>query len=192
MKPLNDIANIENDRQAKEKLNIIHMYNSGGGWWKAYEWSAWLIKTFSYTEEVRAKTKDKRKLQVQLIDDKENGGKFYAVGFMTDSLDKFIPNRQNYEMRENNELFMTIELPKNSDNTEMTYEQMKKEFEEWKKTVPAKANETKNTERVQTLQTPVRLTDIMTEILRWQIEQKTPMENIQFISDIKAKLTLLI
>ena len=39
---LTDILEIEKDRKEEKNWDIIHLFKTGG-FWSAYEWSAWLI-----------------------------------------------------------------------------------------------------------------------------------------------------
>ena len=42
MAKLSEVFNIERDRQDKDKWNKIHLFKMGD-FYRAYEWSAWLI-----------------------------------------------------------------------------------------------------------------------------------------------------
>lgn len=59
MAVLTDVFTTESDRQESEKWNKIHLFKMGD-FWRAYEWSAWLIAAITYNEQVRMATKDRR------------------------------------------------------------------------------------------------------------------------------------
>lgn len=63
MAKLADILFIERERKEKERWNEIHLFTTGG-FYSAYEWSAWLTSVISYNDEVRKQSKDRMPLAV--------------------------------------------------------------------------------------------------------------------------------
>ena len=187
MGKLSDILTIEKDRMTTDKWNVIHLFNEGA-FWHAYEWSAWLIKTVAYPV-------GELKVTHKQISNSETTCAF--VGFRIASLDKFIPNRLN-EVHSNSRIDITIELPQKEDGFVSTFEEMQKAFETWKQEQPLKTeDENKNNGgkqqgTSQRVMAPSKLTEIMAQILAWPVEQKTPLECINFISDIKRQLAAII
>ena len=57
MAKLADILFIERERNEKERWNEIHLFTTGG-FYSAYEWSAWLTSVISYNDEVRKQSKN--------------------------------------------------------------------------------------------------------------------------------------
>ena len=68
-----------------------------GDFYRAYEWSAWLISVITYNDKVRNQTRDRRPLKIshkQLVNSPTT---FCFVGFPIKSVEKFIPTRENFE-----------------------------------------------------------------------------------------------
>jgi len=200
MAKIADILKIEQDRQEPEKWNVIHLFKEGP-FWHGHEWSAWLIKVVCYTEAVREQTKDKKVLRVIHKQISKNEATYVFVGFQIKSLEKFIPQRQSFSQPDDDHIDITIELPTPSDGTELNYERLQQAFEKWKSEQPIKTDDNTQSETVSVParsghphheMAPRRLTEIMSDILAWPIEQKTPLECINYISDIKQQLAALL
>lgn len=56
MAELKDIFALEAEREMPESWNKIHLYKVGD-FWRAYEWSAWLVAVITYNDEVRMQKK---------------------------------------------------------------------------------------------------------------------------------------
>lgn len=57
MAKLEDVFVVEAERRESEKWSKIHLFKMGD-FWRAYEWSAWLIAVITYNEKVRMTTRD--------------------------------------------------------------------------------------------------------------------------------------
>ena len=103
------IAAIEYDRLRKEPENwnkvILHRE---GKFYRAYEWSAWIISVISYTDAVRMQTKDRHPLAVTRIKIATSEQTFCKVGFPFKSIEKFCPNRQGFDGIENDHITFRI------------------------------------------------------------------------------------
>ena len=98
MAKLADILFIERERNEKERWNEIHLFTTGG-FYSAYEWSAWLTSVISYNDEVRKQSKDRMPLAVSRnpIASSE-GDTFCRVGFPIKSVAKFIPTYTDFKI----------------------------------------------------------------------------------------------
>lgn len=149
---LREILAIEQDRKEKEKWNVIHLHKTGG-FYSAYEWSAWLIAVISFNDEVRMRTKDRLPLAVSRYKLAGTEETFCKVGFPLKSVDKFIPQRTDFKTDEDTHLIFTIELPKQTDDNEVTYERIKDAVDKWRDAHPVKERNTK-TKKSESAPTP--------------------------------------
>lgn len=193
MAKLADILTIERDRQEPDKWGMIHLFKTGS-FYTAYEWSAWLTAVISYNDEVRKLSKNRMTLTVTRNAIASNEGEtFCKVGFPLKSVDKFIPQRTNFEAIDDNHLVITIPLPQPNDGTEITYERLAEAVEKWKDEHPIKTNKEKQPSR----QEPVTVTatgnvGIIAQILSYPLSERTPLENFQFINSLKQQIAQIL
>ena len=131
MASLSEVFNLEVNRKEPKEWNKIHLFKMGD-FWRAYEWSAWLIAVITYNDEVRMATKDRRPLQVTRMNRTDIEDTYCFVGFPIRSLDKYIPTRENFEGSDDKHVVVTITLPKTNDGSEITYERLSDGFNKWK------------------------------------------------------------
>ena len=111
------------------------------------------------------------------------------------SLDKFVPNRLKLETIDDKQMDIEIELP--HDDTPLTYERLKKAFEDWKgQQKLSKKDDDDEIEKPQKPRQPHQqattiLTDIEAQLLAWPLEQKSPLDTIRFVADIKAQIAAI-
>ena len=205
MAKLADILPIEHDRHEPEKWNVIHLFKTGT-FYSAYEWSAWLTAVISFNDEVRMQTRERQPLSVtrNTIASAE-GETFCKVGFPIRSVDKFIPNRTDFTPIDDSHLTITIELPQPTDGSEVTYERLSEAFEKWKESQPIKKPKDKDEttdapKPAATKNTTTRPATIMTsgqpglisQIMAYPLDQRTPIENIEFISSLKQQIASIL
>lgn len=123
MASLSEVFNLEVNRKEPKEWNKIHLFKMGD-FWRAYEWSAWLISVITYNEEVRMATKDRRPLQVTRMNRTDIEDTYCFVGFPIRSLEKYIPTRENFEGIDDKHVVVTITLPKTKDGSEIIYERL--------------------------------------------------------------------
>lgn len=139
---LREILALEHDREDKEKWNVIHLHKTGG-FYSAYEWSAWLVAVISFNDEIRMRTKDRLPLAVSRYKLAGTEDTFCKVGFPLKSVDKFIPQRKDFKA-DDNHLIFTIELPQPKDGSEVTYERLKESIDKWREDHPIKERNSKS------------------------------------------------
>jgi hypothetical protein len=202
MAKLADILPIERDRQEPDKWNVIHLFKTGT-FYSAYEWSAWLTAVIAFNDEVRMQTRERQPLSVtrNTIASSE-GETFCKVGFPIKSVDKFIPNRMDFQPIDDSHLTITIAMPTPPDGSEMTYERLSEAFEQWKESQPIKKpKEKEETTDDQKPATATRSTQtrpsatiapspsgLISQIMAYPLDQRTPLENIEFISSLKQQI----
>ena len=197
MPKISEIFGIERDRKDSQKLNIIHLFKEGS-FYHAYEWSAWLLVTFAYTETVRMTTSDRKPLNVTHNKIKDSKDTIAFVGFPLRSLEKFIPqDRQvSFTPINDNQIDIAIEIP--AEFGEVSEERMQKMVEEWKSETPAKdPKESRAEKRDKTTDTPQQalplpkgsgLISIVSQILSYPLEKKSPIEAFEFLSELKRQV----
>ena len=205
MAKLADILPIERDRQEPEKWNVIHLFKTGT-FYSAYEWSAWLTAVISFNDEVRMQTRERQPLAVtRNTIASADGETFCKVGFPIRSVDKFIPNRMDFTPIDDSHLTITIELPQPTDGSEVTYERLSEAFEKWKESQPIKKPKDKDettdaTKPSATKNTTTRHATIMAsgqsgliaQIMSYPVDQRTPIENIEFIISLKQQIASIL
>lgn len=179
-------------RQDAESQNKIILHKDGK-FYHVYEWSAWLLKTLVCTEELQRERGDAKMLQVNRFVTKS--GEYVLVGFPLESVSKYIPEYDDLQEMEGGDLSITITL--SDDMQQLSTEQLLTMFEEWKQNQPVKEGR-KSTREIHagSSQTPTLARSgvfaIISEVLSYPVEQKTPAENIEFISKMKQSIVALL
>ena len=125
-----DILEAERKRPTAADFDVVHMYKTGQ-FYTAYDWSAWIISVISYTDAVRMQTKDRYPLAVTRIKIATSEQTFCKVGFPFKSIEKFCPNRQDFEGVENDHITFRIPLPQPQDGTEITFDRLSEAVDKW-------------------------------------------------------------
>ena len=204
MAKLADILFIERERTEKERWNEIHLFTTGG-FYSAYEWSAWLTSVISYNDEVRKQSKDRMPLAVSRnpIASSE-GDTFCRVGFPIKSVAKFIPTYTDFKILDDSHMLITISLPTPTDGSEITYERLEKAFNEWKESQPIKQPKERKPPDKQKTTVCASHTDtaiaiavnvkggIITQIMQYPLSDRTAMENFDFIKSLQQQIASII
>ncbi len=196
MAKLADILTIERDRQEQEKWGMIHLFKTGS-FYTAYEWSAWLTSVISYNDEVRKQSKTRMPLTVTRNKIATTGEEtFCKVGFPLKSVDKFIPLRTGFEPIDDSHIIITIELPQPTDGSKITYERLVEAVDKWKEAQPIKTTKEKKPvgEATKTVvhSPPTGQGGIIAQILSYPLSERTPLENFQFISNLKQQISIIL
>ena len=194
MASIAEIFEIEKDRQDSAKWNVIHLFKEGS-FYHAYEWSAWLVSEVAYNDEVRQQTQDRKPLSVTHKRVKNTDGTFAFVGFPLNSLDKYIPQscQMDFKAVSDTQLDIYIELP--TDLGELDEETISAKVEEWKQLFPVKEDKKKQkgdqAQQQQLSQRPMGMAGICSQVLAYPLEKKSPVEVVDFVSDLKRQLAAL-
>ncbi len=176
MAQLKDIIEVENSRNGD--TTSIHLF-AEGMFYRAYEWSAWLC--CRYVNEFKV---TRREL-------KNGGGSVVFIGFPVTSLSKFLPEGVDVEQDEGR---VTLRLPQGS-HAELEDGTAAEAFANWKNSIPAVPQQRKTNFRDELRNNPDneprRMSDIMMSILAFQVEQKTPLECMAFIAELKSNISRL-
>lgn len=117
------IAAIEYDRLRQEPgtWNKVILHREGK-FYRAYEWSAWLIKTVVCTEAFQKERGDAKPLSCHR--QKNKSGEFAMLGFPVESISKFIPTHKDmYPLPDSpDDIGIEIDIPLQGDET---YDQLR-------------------------------------------------------------------
>lgn len=194
MAELKDIFAREAEREVSESWNKIHLYKVGD-FWRAYEWSAWLIAVITYNDEVRMKTKDRKPLHVTRMRRTDvEGATYCSVGFPIRSLEKFIPQRENFESEGDLHAVVTITLPQPSDGSAITHERLAEAVERWKETIVIK--QSTSSRKKATPDVPHSEArdgvGLLSKIMAYPLEERSSLENMQFIRYLKDQVIAIL
>lgn len=134
MAKLEEIFEIESERHEPEKWRQIHLFKMGD-FWRAYEWSAWLIAVITFNDTVRMATKDRKPIHVTRMARTDTEGSYCFVGFPVRSVEKYIPERENFESVTDKHVVITITLPQPTDGSELSEERFQDAINQWKETI---------------------------------------------------------
>ncbi len=179
-------------REDAESWNKIFLHKDGK-FFRAYEWSAWLIKTLVCSEAFQKERGDVKILAANRYVTKK--GEYVSVGFPLESLSKYMPNYENvdFETIEDYATF-TVEMPNEED---VTYEALQAAFMEWKQSLPEKDTRggqkvSHSTARVDSEGSRVGMFQILSQVMSYPLESKTPSDNAEFIASLKRQLAALL
>lgn len=179
-------------REDAESWNKIFLHKDGK-FFRAYEWSAWLIKTLVCSEAFQKERGDVKILAANRYVTKK--GEYVSVGFPLESLSKYMPNYEDvdFETIEDYATF-TVEIPNEED---VTYEALQAAFMEWKQSLPEKDTRggqkaSRSTARVDSEGSRVGMFQILSQVMSYPLESKTPSDNAEFIASLKRQLASLL
>lgn len=174
-------------RKDNDNLFKLHLYLDGE-WWRAYEWSAYLLWSFpnGLDEKERLKSTHKK------VNKTEDGIIFN--GIKLSSFAKYLPcidiDDKSVLIEDGH---MVIDVSKQYSDKDITLESYENIFKEWKSKTPYKETTNKqksviNSDNVNELSVMA----IMQKVLGYPIEDRTPLQNTNFISELKQELSKLI
>lgn len=185
MAKLAEILEMESKRDGEEGFRVVRLF-AEGNFYRAYEWSAFLA--CRYINPFNASRRADK-----------DGGSHVMIGFPLGSLSKFTPDGATVVENEDNSVDMSLPvslLPEGLD-----VEAMKKEFENWKGSVPLKESEKKPSLAAElraagspeaSSPSPMRMMDVMRLVLSFPVERKSPMECMAFLAEIKQHLAKIL
>ena len=172
MAKLTEILTEERKRDTAEEKRQIHLF-ADGKFYRAYEWSAWLCCTYINQFKVT-------KRQIQSVD-----APMLFIGFPQTSIEKFSPEGVKPQVVTEGHLLLTLpEIMIKGIDT------MPDDFIHWKETIPL--SEAKEKPQPVLANRPVSLTGVMKQVLQYKVEQHSPVECMQFVSDLQRQLVELL
>lgn len=181
---MNQLELIEKEtRNNDNTLFHIYLYNEGD-WWRAYEWSAYLCTHINMTDGLILKPTHKN------LKGSDNGIIF--TGLKLSSFKKYF---KNYDIPTITDGIIEIDVTNNIINNEnINIDNYKTILNEWKFSVPIKEkirNEISNN-IVNKENDKITINDLLKIIINYPLENKSLLESVRFISDLKKLSTDLI
>ena len=176
MAQLTEVLRIEQQRQSVEDYLVIHLFQEGT-FYRAYEMSAWL--SFRYIKQFKA---THRQLKAE-------GESLVLIGFPITSLERYLAE-SNHEIINSEEKRVDIKINQEYLKEYQDIEQLHEDYQNWKACVPIKKTEKKeeNSFKVNHLSAFGVAENLLDRILKYPLEQKTPLECMLFLSEIKQIL----
>ena len=195
MASLTEVFAIESDRATSDKWNKIHLFKMGD-FWRAYEWSAWLISVITYNDAARQATKDRKPIYVTRMKRTDIEGTYCFVGFPVRSLEKYIPTRENFESIDDKHVVVTITLPQPTDGSELNEELLVTAVNQWREGIELKKKkkdkaDSSADDSMAGNQHPTG-NGILSQIMAYPLSERTALENIQFIQSLKQQVATIL
>ena len=192
MAQMKEIMETEKQRGTLELCRTAHLYREGN-FMRAYGWSAWLfvkhVNDFKVTNRVI----------------KALGEAVPMIGFPPASMEKFTPQDAQVNLHQDGSMSVVLPSEVIPESTDLAA--LAAEYEEWCKTLPITESKSSKKERESpfddapitdtntnaiTKKQPITLTGIIQRILAYPLEQKSPMECMTFLSEIKKQISAII
>lgn len=179
-----EIIALETARQEESQLNVIHLLKEGD-FYRAHDWSAWLMSAYPIVENL-----DK---PLKVLAKKLKDGYVDAwIGFPASSLGKYIPNDGSIEFKavSDNQLDVTIQLPA---DVEKDFESMNKMKEDWKASlaITVKKQARENREIQEQAPRIIRFSDIISSLISLPIEDMSPRDAWDYLRDLRRQVTAM-
>jgi hypothetical protein len=164
-----------------------------GKFYHAYNQSAWLVKQFVCTEALQRQRGDAKMLQASRYPSKN--GEYVMLGFPVESLSKYIPAYESARKMEEGD---DMEIVTQADFGDASQADLQQQYEAWAAELPVKEKRGKAMTEVSHSdgEAPAiarsGLFGIMQQLLAYPVEQKTPAENIAFISQLRQQAAELL
>lgn len=193
MKPILEIKRIE-ERKDEKELFYIKIHNEGG-WYRCYEWSAYLAHMY------KNESNQQLKLNKNLYKNITEG--LLSVGIPAASLKKYldVTEKDLIPIEEEDNVFL-LDVRDKFEKDGFTIENYIKKLNEIKKSIPFETKKTKTDETSKAKETNNKqintsndftknlFRNICFEILRYPIEKAKTEENALFIRKIKDDISL--
>lgn len=180
-------------REDQNSWNKIYL-NHDGQFFHAYNWSAWLVKTVVCTEEMQRARGDNKPLTTSRCPTKDS--EYVITGFPVASIGKFIPEYKSMFPVPDGDGDVIIEVGLPSELSGLSFEQLKELYSKWVNGLPVKEKKQRKEQIVngggQSPQAREGLFCILSQVLSYPVERKSPVENAEFISDLKSKVAKLL
>ena len=176
MAAITEILEFESSREGLETRRVIHLFQEGS-FYRAYEWSAWLMCRFLHEFKVTHRRMKGIEQSVTLI------------GFPVTSLSKWVTD--DIDRHDVSDKHIILTLPEEAFTDMGDEEKTAEAFVEWKSNQPSVEKAPK--QAASTAQQPpvMSLSMIAQRIMSFPIEARSPLECYQFLSEIKQQLAKL-
>ena len=170
---------LETERNRNGDLTAIHLF-AEGMFYRAYEWSAWLC--VRYVNEFKVTRREQ----------KNDEGSIVFIGFPIASFNKFVPEDATVEQGEGH---LVLHLPMDDKPELKDAPALEEAFANWKGSIPVavpKKGNVRDDLRNTGGEAPRHMSEIMLSIVAFPIEQKTPIESMAFLAQLKQQIASLL
>lgn len=179
MAQLQEIIQKEGERTTIQDFRTVHLYPEGS-FLRAYEWSAWLW--CRYVSDFKPTHRKVKSLEQS----------FVHIGCPSSSFVKHVPEGAIHHFDTDGTIHLEISpmaIPNDVDVVAM-----QSAFEQWKQEIPISESSSKRKTDglVTTVGQQPTLSTIMQQILAYPIENKSLIESVSFLSDVKQQLAKLV
>jgi len=135
-------------------------------------------------------TRDRKPIHVTRMNRTDVEGTYCFVGFPVKSVEKYIPERENFESVGDKQVTITINLPQPNDGSMLSYERLNEAFESWKEGIELTERKKRDERPVAVAQQQTQPTGggILSQIMAYPLSERTAIENIQFIQSLKQQI----
>lgn len=181
-----EITAIESARNNANQFNIVHFVKEANGFYRAHDWSAWLLKNFPINDVISEMAVTAKRLKDGYID--------VFVGFPATSLKKYIPEAESsgFTVVDDNHFTISVELP--AEIGEVSFDNLNAMKEEWKSKLPLSENKKQKREDKEIHdQAPriMRITDTLTQIISLPIEDMSPREAWETLRNLRKQVSAM-
>ena len=177
---IEEIIKLESYRKDSTQQRTVHLLKEGN-FYRAHDWSAWLLVKFPMCEKQLSVTAKKLK----------DGYIEIFVGFPCSSIEKYIPNDGTVEFLPINDNQIDVVLT-NIELGEVTEEQLRHDIDEWKTSLPIQEEKKPRREdREIREQAPriLRFTDVIARIVSIPIEDISPRQAWDELRDLRRQVS---
>lgn len=179
-----EIIKIETARQEAESWNVVHLLKEGD-FYRAHDWSAWLMSVFPFGEALEKPLKViAKKLKDGYID--------AFLGFPASSIRKYIPDGMEYCIVSDTQIDVKVEIP--AEIGDVSFDNLNGMKEAWKANLPLQEGKKQRREERETAdQAPriIRFTDVINRIVALPMEDMSPMEAWNFLRDLRRQISAM-
>lgn len=177
---LKEIFAKENSRKELADYGTIYLVPEGT-FYRAYEWSAWLCHR--YVSQFKVTHRQIKNTEESVV----------FVGFPITSLERYVP--ENASVVEMEDKVIALVLHENIWGDGFDLERSQADFNNWKSCVPLAKSKTTKSKIVKVEDdSSVKaesIEEVIRRILAYPIEQRTPLETMIFLSQVKQQLSEL-
>lgn len=178
-----EIIQIETARQESESWNVVHLLKEGD-FYRAHDWSAWLMSVFPFGEALEKPLKViAKKLKDGYID--------AFLGFPASSLKKYLPEGTDFNVVSDTQIDVKVEIP--AEIGEVSFDNLNGMKEAWKSNLPLQDKKQRREEREVSVQAPMflRFTDVFNRIMALPMEDMSPMDAWNFLRDLRRQISAM-
>lgn len=180
-----EIIELENNRKSPDAFGRIHFIKEGN-FYRAHDISAWIITMMPFGDNIKNISINAKKLRDGYID--------CFIGFPLTSLDKYIPNDGSVTFVTISDTMIDVIVTPTDDILTSDFETIRKAVDDWKQTLPLKADKPERRENREVIEAQPRITrisDVISRVLSFPLESKSPMDAYDFLRQLRKEVVAL-